>query len=549
MTVWLLDRLRFHNPVLAKDLRTRMRGTKAFVVQGCYAAVLVLMIGISYFAWWQSHRSGTASPLAISSEVGRLFYLLVFITQAALISMITPALTAGTIALEREQRTYDLLACTRLRPRTILFGKLMSGWLFVAMLLTCSLPMAALCLMFGGVSTGEIVASYLVLCLFALAFGSVGVLCSAHFSRTVTATMVTYAVIFGYLIASIAFDPMVQGPARLLNPFAFVALSGDPIRLFSRPYPAWLPAAALLPLTSLLLVNWAMTRLPHFVVNRALAIRGLLALLLVALLLLGLGTPGTPFYPSQLFTVVIPLAIGVMLSSAFLTTGVASDPRPKSLLLWMASGLDPRRIFSNQLRGGWIYMLLLSGLFAASLWVAGLLGVPPAAPLPWRGGYAAAPAATSAVTVGGTAALRVFLLLGSVVLCYSALGAVGAAWRSRAVGVALVLSLFVLTQIVPGILWLRDTLIAGSGGTESLSLYLAPYVGMLSIIDPGLLKNAVAKTLRPPIAPPFWQVTAVIYLLLSALFFALAEVIHRLNVREAPALRAELRPATLSGGD
>ena len=56
--------------------------------------------------------------------MGRTFFEILFYSQAVMIALITPALTAGAISIEREQRTFEMLRGTILRPRSIVWGKL-----------------------------------------------------------------------------------------------------------------------------------------------------------------------------------------------------------------------------------------------------------------------------------------------------------------------------------------------------------------------------------------------------------------------------------------
>ena len=547
MTVPWIERLSFQNPVLSKDVRTRMRGGRAFLIQGAYVAILVLMIGVAYFGWWIANRAG-ASPMVIASRVGRLFYGLVFQTQAALVVLITPALTGGAITIEREQRTYDLLACTRLSARTIIVGKLLSTWLFVVMLLTCSLPMAALCLMFGGVSLGEIAASYLMLCLFALAYASLGLLCSTVLARSVSAIILAYGLIFGSLVGSTMLDLGMSGLGRALNPFGCLATGADPITIFSHSLPAWLPGAIVRPLLSLLFTNWAISRLPHFHADRALVIRSLVALLLIVCLLLALGVPLMPYYFVTGQLVVIGAAVALILSALLFATADSPTARPRSLLAWMITGLDPRRMFSSQLRGGWSYLLLLAALYAGTVWLAIVLRAQAGSgsPGPYRPG-AGPYSGYQHLTLSQMDALRLFLLMAAVLLCYSGLGALGAALRSRRVGIVLAAFFLLVSQGVVGMVWIGDLPPVGSvnAGTD-YSLYLAPYVGVFSIADPAGAKRAIPAGMLPPAALPVWQVTAAIYLLLALAFLASAEAIYQANYRRVAPAQPE--PAGPAGG-
>ena len=523
MTRSLLGLLRFENPVLSKDLRTRMRGTKAFLVQGFYVGVLVLVMGIMYLTWWASHRAG-ASPVTVSSDLGRVVYLLIFEIQAALVALITPALTAGTITIEHEQRTYEMLACTRLAPRTILTGKLLSGWLFVVMLLTCSLPLAALCLMFGGVSGAEIFWAYVMLCCSALFFGSVGVFFSALMSRSMGAVMLTYGAVGAYLILTAITDPRYSGMLWPLNAFAFIVDPIEPIQFFSTKLPGWLPAVVILPLASLLLLNWGISRLRHFAADRAIAVRWLTAVLFVALTFFGLGRamsgsaprwwgPGMPTAPipgTPHFVVAMAAAAVLLFLAVFFVTGDRPGGRFRSLVGWMITGLDPRRMFSNQLRGGWAYLLLLTAALAAALKYG---------------------ASLSAVD-----ALATFALIGAVMLACSALGALSAALNSRAAGVALIVLMLLLTQTVPAAMWLHYGSMQPRGNGADLvhyALYVAPW-WPLSLIHRPVLEKYFPPLLLPPAAPPVWLVTTVLYLLMAAVGFGLAEMAYQLYLRRGP---------------
>jgi len=523
MTIGLLGRLRFENPILAKDLRTRMRGGKAFIVQGIYVGVLAAMMGLFYTVWRLSHMAG-ASPMTISSEVGRYLYLLLFESQAALVVLITPALTAGTITLEHEQRTYELLACTRLAPRTIVAGKLLSGWLFVVMLLICSLPMAALCLMFGGVSGAEIFWSFVGLCLFALLFGSIGVFWSALFTRTIAAVMLSYGSVLVYLILTvISENPTQSGTSHSLNPFVFLIESTQQLHLYQTTVPGWLPGLILLPLASLLFATWAVARAPHFVVERAPLLRGLLTVLLAAVTVFGLLSNGTAAHGKLLesFPIVLLTGAGVLLLLSLLfATGDRPASQPRSLIGWMLTGLDPRAAFSSQLRGGWVFLIFLAAVFSASL----LLG--------------------DRLTVAGLRlrhADAIFAVLAAVLFAYSALGALGAALNSRRIGIALIVIVLVVTQLVPGIIWADYSSWATTDPSPALyTLYLAPYAGLAAIGIPDLAKG-LPDNIKPPAAPPLWLGTAVLYLILAVAGFALAEIVYQARRSRLASRRAELQ--------
>src|SRR5918911_18021 len=104
------------NPVLVKELRGRMRGAR------------------------DSGRT-----------IGKGLFVL--ITAVALIEVcfISPTLTSGSIAGEKERQSYDLLIASLLSPWQIIWGKLAAALSFALLLIISIVPMMSLAFLFGGV--------------------------------------------------------------------------------------------------------------------------------------------------------------------------------------------------------------------------------------------------------------------------------------------------------------------------------------------------------------------------------------------------------------
>ena len=103
------------NPVLVKEVRTRMRGSRSFMVVTAYLVAFVIFIGLAY-AFFQISLSSSRSPDE-RRLVGKLLFGLALWIQLVIVSFTAPALTAGAIAAERERQTFDLLRVTLLRRR------------------------------------------------------------------------------------------------------------------------------------------------------------------------------------------------------------------------------------------------------------------------------------------------------------------------------------------------------------------------------------------------------------------------------------------------
>src|ERR1041385_6480597 len=155
------------NPVLTKELRVRMRGTRAYWILTGYLAFLSFILFVQYTSWWNSAQSA-GGGFSSGSKIGQQFFTWIFFTQLFLVAFITPAITSGAITIEKEQRTMEMLEMTRLSRASIVAGKLFSAISFVCLLLISSLPITSICFFLGGVSPEEVFLRYSLL--FGIAF-------------------------------------------------------------------------------------------------------------------------------------------------------------------------------------------------------------------------------------------------------------------------------------------------------------------------------------------------------------------------------------------
>ena len=189
--------------IMSKELRSRFRGRRAFVVLTLYLAVLAL---IAFGAYLSESPNATSGPLfgpegnAVSAAnasalIGQAIFAMLSVFQLLLVAFLAPAFTTGAISLEREKATLDLLITTPLRPGAIVIGKLLSALAFVILMILAGIPVSALVLMYGGASLEDIVRAQIVLLVAAVGFGVVGLFCSALIKRTQSATVVAYSTV------------------------------------------------------------------------------------------------------------------------------------------------------------------------------------------------------------------------------------------------------------------------------------------------------------------------------------------------------------------
>ena len=187
--------------IMVKELRSRMRGRRAFMVLTAYLAVLALITYGAYVVVAPVARAtagqqggfgfgfGQANASAL---IGQSIFSVLSVFQGVLVSMIAPAFTAGQISLEREKQTLDLLITTPLRPGAIIIGKLVTALAFVILMIVAAIPICAIVLMYGGASVGDIVRQQVLLLAVAIGFGAIGIFASALLRRTQAATVLAY---------------------------------------------------------------------------------------------------------------------------------------------------------------------------------------------------------------------------------------------------------------------------------------------------------------------------------------------------------------------
>ncbi len=216
------------NPVMLKELRGRMRGVRAFVVLSVYLGLMSGFLVLLYLITAPQQRSSAAA-----GEIGRVLFAGVVGIELMLIIFIAPAFTAGAITGERERLTYDLLRTTLLPSPTFVIGKLESALSYVLLLLLSAIPLQSIAFLFGGVTEQELLLSFVILAVTAIALGTVGIYFSAAAPRTLSASVRAYtttlvatfgvplvlSIIVNVLTNAVRNQPTLEAIFKYLNDF------------------------------------------------------------------------------------------------------------------------------------------------------------------------------------------------------------------------------------------------------------------------------------------------------------------------------------------
>lgn len=225
------------NPVYRKETKLRVRSVKFALTVLFYNLIL---IAIALFGFEIMFNVRWNRQIDYSNAVQ--IYLVMIVLETLMVMFLVPAFTAGSIAGEREKQTLEILLTTTLKPREIVWGKLISSISMVLLLVVSSLPVISIIYTIGGISISDLLQFVIAVFVFSIFLGSIGIWGSVMIKKTVPATVFTFggililcagtAVIIGiiYVISNMYYYNVMQGVGNepnislsllllLINPF------------------------------------------------------------------------------------------------------------------------------------------------------------------------------------------------------------------------------------------------------------------------------------------------------------------------------------------
>ncbi len=253
------------NPMILKELRQRLREGRAWLLPTLYLVVLAGTVSFAYYAATDPEMGGSRGELQ-GADIGEVIFLTVVFTQLVVLLLMAPVFSAGSLTIEKEQRTFAGLLTSLLTAPQIWWGKFVAALLYLLLLLVSALPLLTIALAFGGVDPIQLLKAIGSTVLVLASICAVGLWCSSVFRRSVHSTAAAYgfvlvlsivtAVIFGFLIAhweSNNFGARAELPPAhiqaplFLNPFypLLSMFGGGTFGEFSYPVSSWLLFTAL----------------------------------------------------------------------------------------------------------------------------------------------------------------------------------------------------------------------------------------------------------------------------------------------------------------
>ncbi len=222
------------NPIIVKELRSRMRGPRAFVT---LTGVLVFMSLISYGLYRLVIITSTWNYAPLSPQIGQTLFIALAVLEMLMVCAITPAVTASAISSEHEKLTYEMLLTTPLQPTRILRGKLIAALSYIFLLIFAAVPMASLVFIYGGVSPRDMLKGLFVIFCTAIMLGVLGIFLSTWLKRSGRATVFSYLIVLMlFLLPTLLYG--VVGIVRQAEPPRWLLVASPMSALFSAISPS-----------------------------------------------------------------------------------------------------------------------------------------------------------------------------------------------------------------------------------------------------------------------------------------------------------------------
>ena len=180
-----------NNPVYKRERTVRSRSYRIPLVIFVFNGVLALT------ALLNMYQTVTQVQMSASIQYESFLQLYGFVAtlEFMLLMFIMPALTSGSISGERERQTLELLFTTRMSPKDIVLGKLMSAIEQLMVLVVSSLPVICLTFVYGSIDVIDLAILFLCFGIVAFFTGGIGILFSALIRKSTFSNVCTYGVL------------------------------------------------------------------------------------------------------------------------------------------------------------------------------------------------------------------------------------------------------------------------------------------------------------------------------------------------------------------
>jgi ABC-type transport system involved in multi-copper enzyme maturation permease subunit len=211
-------------PVFAYEWLTTTRRWQLYALRAGFVGVILAGMMLVWQNVQRSSKPGQRVSIQTLASYGESLYLTVVSIELTLVIMGAPAATAGAVCLDKARGTLEHMLATDLSNAEIVLGKLGVRLVPVLGLIACTLPVAALGGLLGGVDPTALFGSFLTAIACAVLGCSLALTLSVWGRKTHEVLMITYLILILWLaspllvlLVAISQRPSFPGPPpRLL---------------------------------------------------------------------------------------------------------------------------------------------------------------------------------------------------------------------------------------------------------------------------------------------------------------------------------------------
>lgn len=239
-------------PIFRRELQVQARSLAAFVQRLVFPAAFTILMSTAWAIMTGAQRVQTVGDMA---RFGSAIYQLMAPLLLILLMFAAAILSVSIVAQEKDRKTLILLLMTRLTNRELVVGKLFAALVPILVIWLVVLPVFFATVLLGGVSPRQVIRTFMVIFVSAVAAGALGVVIAYWRERTFQGL----ALVILILGAWIGFGEVLH--AGWLGP-SFLGISTQQWSEFITPLRALLANSTPFPDSTESLPTWLQSSIP-----------------------------------------------------------------------------------------------------------------------------------------------------------------------------------------------------------------------------------------------------------------------------------------------
>ena len=227
-------------PVFTFEWLRTARNWRVYATRLLFGLGLLAVLAMVAQANEASRQYQTQSEIRRQAEAGRSFSMAIVVTQLALLLMVAPAATAGSICLDKQRGAMAHLMATDLADSEIVLGKLAARLLPPIGLVLASLGVTAICTLMGGVDPVGLFGAFLVSLGVTVFAASLALFLSVWAGKTHEVVMASYVVLLFWMLSYPLWFALAYSGTRITKPPDWFGLA-NPFVLVSDVRPGAVP--------------------------------------------------------------------------------------------------------------------------------------------------------------------------------------------------------------------------------------------------------------------------------------------------------------------